>query len=143
MEPGCGPDASAYSGCAELVRTNMRTYCAILIAMRRKSGDLLPLEAEVLRIAQDLLAQGTPEFHGWRMGQLLEDQGLGEVPFGTMYRTLNRLRDHAYLTSEWAPPEKDGLPPRRLYQITPEGIRAYATARRTPVSSRFVPRFAL
>jgi len=110
--------------------------------MRRKAGDLLPLEARVLQIAGRLAADRAPNFHGWRMIQLLEDDGDQAVPFGTMYRTLNRLHDRGYLASQWAPPERDGLPPRRLYRITPEGERAYASARRTPVSGRLAPRFA-
>ena len=111
--------------------------------MRRRRGDLLPLEAEILRIAGILAQQGQPEFYGWRMGQYLEDEGQRETGFGSLYRTLNRLQDLGYLESEWAPPEKEGLPPRRLYQITPEGSRAYATARRTPVTGKLTPRFVL
>jgi PadR family transcriptional regulator, regulatory protein PadR len=110
--------------------------------MRRKPGDLLPLEAEILRIADQLAKRDTPTFHGWRMGQYLEDEGGRETGFGSLYRTLNRLEEHGYLESEWVPPEKGGLPPRRLYRITAEGARAYATARRTPVSGTFIPRFA-
>ena|SRR5215208_6124395 len=111
--------------------------------MRRKRGDLLPLEAEILRIASELAEQGRPKFHGWRMAQHLEDEGQRETGFGSLYRTLNRLQAHGYLESEWVPPEKDGLPPRRVYQITAEGSRAYVTARRTPVSGKFIPRFAI
>jgi PadR family transcriptional regulator, regulatory protein PadR len=111
--------------------------------MRRKPGDILPLEAEILRLASQLAAQGTPQFYGWRMGQYLEDEAGRETGFGSLYRTLNRLEGHGYLTSKWIPPEKDGLPPKRVYEITAEGAMAYATARRTPVSEKFVPRFAI
>jgi DNA-binding PadR family transcriptional regulator len=111
--------------------------------MRRKDGDLLPTEAEVLRIASNLADEGKPKWHGWRMGQFLEDQAQREMGFGSLYRTLNRLADRGYLRSEWAPPDKQGLPPRRLYSITGEGVRALATARRTPVSEKLVARFAL
>jgi DNA-binding PadR family transcriptional regulator len=111
--------------------------------MRRKEGDLLPVEAEVLRIASALADRGTPQFHGWRMGQYLEDESQRETGFGSLYRTLNRLHDRGYLSSEWSPPEKDGLPARRLYSITGEGARALASARRTPVSAKLTKRFAL
>lgn len=100
-------------------------------------------EAEILRIACALAEQGTREFYGWRMGQYLEDEGQRETGFGSLYRTLNRLQDSGYLESEWVPPEKDGSPPRRLYQIPAEGSRAYATARRTPVSGKLIPRFVI
>jgi DNA-binding PadR family transcriptional regulator len=110
--------------------------------MRRKAGDLLPIEAEVLRFAYALADQGTPQFHGWRMGPYLEDDGR-KTGFGSLYRTLNRLYERGYLASEWAPSEKDGLPARRMYSITGEGVRALATARRTPVSAKLTTRFAL
>ena len=111
--------------------------------MRRKPGDLLPLEAEILRLALQLAEEGTPQFYGWRMGQYLEDEAGRETGFGSLYRTLNRLERLGYLESQWVLPEREGLPPKRLYQITAEGSRAYATARRTPVSGKFVPRFAI
>jgi PadR family transcriptional regulator len=110
--------------------------------MRRKPGDLLPIEAEILRIAIKLVEQGTPDFHGWQMGEYLEDEAHRATGFGSLYRTLNRLHSRGYLGSRWVPPEKEGLPPRRFYQITEEGARAYQTARRTPVSGKFVPKFA-
>jgi PadR family transcriptional regulator len=111
--------------------------------MRRKEGDLLPTEAEILRIANKLSDEGKPQFYGWRMGQYLEDEAQRETGFGSLYRTLNRLADLGYLRSEWAPSEKEGLPARRLYSITGEGVRALATARRTPVSAKLNARFAL
>ncbi len=110
--------------------------------MRRKDGDLLPTEAEILRIASNLADDRTPQFYGWRMGQYLEDEAQRETGFGSLYRTLNRLADRGYLHSEWAPPEKEGLPARRMYSITGEGVRALATARRTPVSAKLTARFA-
>ena len=110
--------------------------------MRRKPGDLLPLEAEILGRARQLAEEGKPQFYGWRMGQYLEDEAGRETGFGSLYRTLNRLEGLGYLESQWVLPEREGLPPKRLYQITPEGSHAYATARRTPVSGKVVPRFA-
>ena|SRR5215208_7563236 len=110
--------------------------------MRRKPGDLLPLEAEILGLAADLADQGQPQFHGWCIGQQLADKGGRETGFGSLYRTLNRLEEHGYLVSEWVTPDKVGQPPKRVYQITPDGMRAYLTARRTPVSGKLVPRFS-
>src|SRR5262249_33794062 len=100
--------------------------------MRRRAGDLLPLEAAILRIAKD---RAEP-FHGWSIGPSLEESTGQDVPFGTRYRTLDRLESLGYLASDWGQPEKPGLPPRRLYRITPEGLQALATARRTPVGSK-------
>jgi DNA-binding PadR family transcriptional regulator len=103
---------------------------------------LLPLEAAILQLAQDLAKHDMPWFHGWRIAQRLEDATGRETPFGTLYRTLDRLESMGYLMSEWAEPERNGAPRRRLYQITAEGSRAYATAPRTPVSAKLAPRFA-
>jgi DNA-binding PadR family transcriptional regulator len=110
--------------------------------MRRKPGDLLPLEASVLRIAQDLAEHDTPWFHGYSIGPRLEDVTGKEPPFGTLYRTLDRLESQGYLVSEWADPAKNGAPRRRLYRITADGLRAFATARRTPVADKLSLRLA-
>jgi PadR family transcriptional regulator, regulatory protein PadR len=104
--------------------------------MRRRAGDLLPLEAKILCIAKIRAERGQPVFHGWSIGPPLEEVTGQDVPLGTRYRTLDRLETLGYLASEWGQPEKPGLPPRRLYRITPAGLEALASARRTPVGSK-------
>jgi len=48
------------------------------------------------------------------------------LPSGTLYPMLARLQDQGLVTSEWEPPPADagGLPPRKYYQLTGEGVRA-------------------
>jgi DNA-binding PadR family transcriptional regulator len=110
--------------------------------MRRKPGDILPLEADILQIAQDLAKQDAPWFYGWTVSPRLEDATGRTTPFGTLYRTLDRLEEMGYLVSEWVEPARIGTPRRRQYRITPEGSRALATAPRTPVVARLSPRLA-
>src|SRR4051794_5377643 len=110
--------------------------------MRRKQGDLLPLEAEILRLATELADEGQPRFHGWWIAQRLADESRRETGFRSLYRTLNRLEDLGYLVSQWVMPVKGGQAPKRVYEITPDGRTAYATARRTPVSGKLVPGFS-
>jgi PadR family transcriptional regulator, regulatory protein PadR len=110
--------------------------------MRRKPGDLLPLEADILEIAGDLAERGAPTFHGWTIGGRLEDLTGREVPFGTLYRTLDRMESLGYLGSELGEPERKGAPRRRLYRITGDGARAFATAPRTPVVGKLKLRLA-
>lgn len=104
--------------------------------MRRKPGDLFPLEAAILHIAKDAAEGGKPLFYGWTIGQRLEDLTGQETPFGSLYRALDRLESLGYLASEWGESQKNGAPRRRLYRITTDGLHAYATARRTPVSGK-------
>ena len=110
--------------------------------MRRKPGDILPLEADILQLAQERDGQHEPWFHGWTIGRQLEDATGRVTPFGTLYRTLDRLEELGCLVSEWVEPAKNGTPRRRQYRITPEGSRALATAPRTPVRARLTPRLA-
>jgi DNA-binding PadR family transcriptional regulator len=111
--------------------------------MRRRRGDLLPLEAEILRLAIELADGGQPRFYGWSIAQRLADESGRETGFGSLYRTLNRLEDLGYLVSQWVLPAQGGQAPKREYEITPDGRTAYATARRTPVSGKLVPRFSI
>jgi signal transduction histidine kinase len=42
---------------------------------------------------------------------------------GTLYPMLARLQDEGVLTSAWAPPQEDGRPPRKVYEMTGDGVR--------------------
>ena len=42
---------------------------------------------------------------------------------GTLYPMLARLQDEGVLTSEWEPPQEGGRPPRKVYELTGDGVR--------------------
>ena len=42
---------------------------------------------------------------------------------GTLYPMLARLQEEGVLTSAWGPPPEDGRPPRKVYEMTGEGVR--------------------
>lgn len=54
------------------------------------------------------------------------------LPSGTVYPLLRRLEASALVVSRWEEGEdarREGRPPRRYYQATPEGVSALAEAR--------------
>lgn len=69
-----------------------------------------------------LLAQAERPLYGYQIAKQLE--GFGEVPVkqGTLYPVLRSLESGGLLTSE-VEPSVTG-PPRRYYQVTPEGRQA-------------------
>ena len=97
--------------------------------MRRKPGELRPIEMDILKAGMGLLAVGTDEFHGFliakemakgRDAKLLAAQG-------TLYRALNRLEADGLLESRWEDASEAAearRPMRRLYRITAAGVRA-------------------
>ena len=71
----------------------------------------------------------------WRYGyDLMKETG---VRSGTIYPMLVRLEEQGLLEADWAPPIKQGSPPRHVYRLTGEGIRAaeesLATGDRLPL----------
>lgn len=66
---------------------------------------------------------------GHRFGlDLMETTGL---PSGTVYPTLSRLEDRAFVSGQWEPEsdaKKEGRPKRRYYTITPTGEKALKAA---------------
>ena len=55
------------------------------------------------------------------------------LPAGTVYPALRRLETHGYLTSKWEKPEiaqKELRPPRKYYEMTPDGEAALQEALR-------------
>jgi DNA-binding PadR family transcriptional regulator len=53
------------------------------------------------------------------------------LPSGTVYPTLARMEERAYVESEWedeAAARADGRPRRRYYRLTAEGSRALSEA---------------
>jgi DNA-binding HxlR family transcriptional regulator len=94
--------------------------------MRRKPGNLLPGEADVLRYA----ANNQAGFYGWQLSSQLPT-----VPRATVYRTLSRLQSSGLLVSEWQPSSTPGVPMRHVYKLTDLGQQAINTVVLVPVST--------
>ena len=109
--------------------------------MRRKAGELVPLEVSILEASVELARRGIPEAHGFLLAKELRDRGGARrlTAFGTLYKALDRLERAGYLASRWEDPmlaAADGRPRRRFYHTTAVGEQALATARRaTPKTS--------
>jgi PadR family transcriptional regulator, regulatory protein PadR len=100
--------------------------------MRRKPGTLLPLETEILDVAQSMLRSGHATFHGFGLAQTMRDQNGSRslTSHGTLYKALGRLEELGLLTSRWEDATAvEGRPRRRLYALTAEGARVADRAR--------------
>jgi DNA-binding PadR family transcriptional regulator len=94
--------------------------------MRRKPGQLVPLEISICASAWALLHRGTTEFHGYQLAKLLRDASDAQLMtgYGTLYRALMRLEEMGLLKSRWEDPEipaRENRPGRRLYSLTGKG----------------------
>lgn len=94
--------------------------------MKRRPGELLPLERRILEIT----ATRRDEIHGFA---LAEELGRGDkkrlIGHGTLYKALDRLREQGLLESHWEDhetAERERRPRRRLYRITDGGRLAIA-----------------
>ena len=100
--------------------------------MRRKPGQLLDLEAQILAVAVDQLVAGDPpEIHGFALAKRLADRDDSKklTAHGTLYKALARLEDAGLLSSRWEdhePAAEAGRPRRRLYRVTSAGQAALA-----------------
>ena len=58
--------------------------------MRRKPGELLPLELAICRAARDITRRRHKEFHGYEIAKHLSEVGDSRllVAYGTLYRAL-------------------------------------------------------
>src|SRR5262245_19479415 len=97
--------------------------------MRRRPGELLPLELEILDAAASAAAAGDPEFHGFAVAKRLgEVRGSARLTaHGTLYKALARLTEAALLEDRWEDPDAalaEGRPRRRLYRISATGQAA-------------------
>lgn len=100
---------------------------------RRKAGQLIAIEIDILVEALSLTTAGQTEFHGFGLAKELRDgrQTQGLIGHGTLYKALGRLEDAGLLVSrlEDADIAADaGRPRRRLYEITGSGRLAAARA---------------
>jgi PadR family transcriptional regulator, regulatory protein PadR len=90
--------------------------------MRRKPGQLLPLETAICLLARDV----QKPFHGYEIAKRLQTAGDSRLltAYGTLYRALGRLEEMGLLTSTWedpAIPARENRPGRRLYSLTAKG----------------------
>ena len=97
--------------------------------MRRKPGELRPIEMDILEAGTGLLAAGTEEFHGFLITKEMAKGGEAKrlAAQGTLYRALNRLERDGLLESRWEDASEAARarrPLRRLYRITAGGVRA-------------------
>ncbi|MGN9808855.1 PadR family transcriptional regulator [Micromonospora sp. BQ11] len=72
----------------------------------------------VARVLAALLAQPETEHYG------LDLMAMTDLPSGTLYPVLHRLRAAGWLAAEWEPvdPSTVGRPARRYYRLTAEGV---------------------
>ena len=101
--------------------------------MRRKEGELVPLEVSILEAAIDLNRRGTPEAHGYLLAKEMRDTHHARrlTAYGTLYKALERLERAGHLESRWEDPHaaaEDGRPRRRFYRVTLVGEGAFAEA---------------
>lgn len=97
--------------------------------MRRRRGELLPLELEILDAAAVAAAAGDPELHGFALAKRLgEGRGSNRLTaHGTLYKALARLTEAGLLEDRWEDPDAalaEGRPRRRLYRISVAGQAA-------------------
>jgi PadR family transcriptional regulator PadR len=97
--------------------------------MRRRAGELLPIEQAILAAGTELAAAGEPGFHGFAMARQIRDAADARqlTAHGTLYKALARLEQGGMLTSSWedpGPAEAEHRPRRRLYRVTPSGEQA-------------------
>jgi PadR family transcriptional regulator, regulatory protein PadR len=103
--------------------------------MRRKPGQLVPLEAAICICAAHLHRKGHTEFHGYEIAKHLAEDSDRRLltAYGTLYRALGRLEEMGLLESRWEDPRipaRENRPGRRLYVLTAEGEVAAREARK-------------
>lgn len=91
--------------------------------MRRKPGELIPIERSILAAAVRLSSRGVEEFHGFRLAKEVRDrEGARRLTAqGTLYRALARLEEQGILQSAWEDPAvaaEEHRPRRKLYSLT-------------------------
>lgn len=102
--------------------------------MRRKPGQLVPLEREILEAAFSLRSMGVVEAHGFLLARTMNagTDSRRLTAYGTLYKALDRLERAGLLVSRWEDPvyaADAARPRRRFYRVTTAGERAVAEAR--------------
>ena len=103
--------------------------------VRRKPGQLVPLETAICVCAANLRRNGTTGFHGYEIAKRLGDDSDRRflTAYGTLYRALGRLEAMGLLESQWEDPHipaRENRPGRRIYMLTPAGETAAQAARK-------------
>lgn len=111
-------------------------YLRIVGPVRRKPGQLVPLETAICVCAARLRRSGTAEFHGYEIAKRLGADSNRRLltAYGTLYRALGRLEAMGLLQSHWEDPQipaRENRPGRRLYALTAAGEAAAQDARQT------------
>ncbi len=95
--------------------------------MSSKSSDSLAVERWEVQVRKGVLelvvlaALWSGRLYGLELIRLLEGDARLDVPEGTLYPLLNRLRADGQVTSEWV--EAEAGHPRKYYKLTPAGRR--------------------
>ena len=115
--------------------------------MRRKPGQLVPLETAICVCAASLRRSGTIEFHGYEIAKRLGDESNRRLltAYGTLYRALGRLEAMGLLQSRWEDPQipaRENRPGRRLYVLTAAGEAAARDARESAGEKKMSKRAA-
>ena len=115
--------------------------------MRRRKGELVRLEEEILAVFLALRRRRVEETHGYELARHLQELSGNKSPtaYGTLYRALNRLRAMGLLVSRWESPSEaatGGRPPRRLYSLTTMGMAALKSLRTRETAPRRRSRLA-
>ena len=96
--------------------------------MRRKQGELLPLERDILAAAESLRARGIPEFYGALISKEIKDVNQARLltAFGTIYKALERMEGLGLIESRWEDikiAKASNRPQHRLYRVIAGGER--------------------
>jgi PadR family transcriptional regulator PadR len=110
--------------------------------MKRKSEELISIEAEILEAALELQAEGIQEFYGYIIAKRMRDRKGARrlTAHGTLYKALSRMQRLGWLSSRWEDPAIAGIeerPIRRLYTVTAPGLQILEDYRKnTPAAIR-------
>jgi len=97
------------------------------MAARPKSR-LLDLEYQILEASIALERDAEPVY-GFALAKWLASNRAGRdtlIGHGTLYKALARLVKMGMLSARWEELVEAGRPRRRLYDLTPDGVRAHA-----------------
>jgi DNA-binding PadR family transcriptional regulator len=115
--------------------------------VRRKPGQLVPLETAICVCAAHLRRNGILEFHGYEIAKRLGDESHRRLltAYGTLYRALGRLEAMGLLQSRWEDPQipaRENRPGRRMYILTAAGETAAAQEARKAAREQMPKRAA-
>ena len=114
-------------------------YLHIVVPMRRKADQLIPLETSILEAAVALHRGGTTAFHGFLLAKVIKTASDRRLltAHGTLYRALHRLERAKLIEAFWEDPyeaAREGRPRRRLYRLTASSETVLHAARPEPVA---------